>query len=574
MNDAATPPLTTEDCLKIARQGREFWNRWVRTVLEALIAKARRGERAYLERAFSQLPLSHLKPLSEAEWRKLGWERLPRLEIPGDPGQPWIDFAGVDFRDEAAAIDFSGFSFPPETSFKGARFGDGASFDGAAFGDMARFDRARFGDVAHFDGATFGALARFAGATFGRGAYFAGATFGDRAGFAGATFGDRAGFAGATFGDWARFADATFGDETRFDGWTEDRAKGELVSLARRLMPAGAQRDAWVNDRVRAAKPGEFSSISFTGARFAGFCSFSGRTFTGPASFQNARFGRPPEFAGTEGHGFIDPHGMAVTFPRRWWQLVKWDITSETDARIRRLRKIMADIHAQDVERDLFILERQAQRAIAWNDFFDRFKKSEKAGESEPRPEPEGKLWRRVLTRTMQVLTRIIRPLGILWRRALTRTMPVLTRIVRPFGIFKPLGFSLLLSAYGLASNYGRSIARPFVLLLGSVAAFHALYWQIWAAPVRKLGFWDRDLISYSFGNVLPFVNTLSPARGELLKRLFCPTDLSGACIAARAGEIVVPLRVEGFALVEGVVNAALLFLLLQAIRNYFKMTK
>ena len=571
---------TPENYARIAAFGREFWNRWVRTGLDALAVQATdKHGKDRLRELIANLKLADVTPLAESDWRDKGLDRLPELAtvtfrnvdfgnlygsrpviFSGFVFPPQMSFAGATFGyhvrfkgstfgDKATFADatfgvdadFTGATFSGRAHFDGATFGGGAHFDGATFGGWTRFAGATFGDGASFDGATFGGWTRFDGATFGGGAHFDGATFGDQvrcdrttfgdrasfdgatfgahARFNGATFGKHASFGGATFGDWARFAGATFGLGASFEGRTEDQLRDILKNAIPPTLPNAKHRDAWVNARLSAAKPNRFGWISFAGANFLGECSFIGRVFAGPVGFQAARFGKPPEFAGTEGHGFIDPHGMSVSFPRRWWwPFANRGVQSETSARIRRLRKIMADIHAQDVERALFILERRAERAIAWNGV-------------------------------------AAKPLYL-----------------APWRFLKTSGLTLLQVAYQALSNFGRSIVLPFVWLFASVAGFHAAYWQFWAKPVRALSFFDRDLISYSLGNLLPFVNTLSPARGEVLKRLFCPTDVSGACVASRFGEIIVPIRVELLALGEGIINAVLLFLLLQAIRNYFKM--
>ncbi len=43
---------------------------------------------------------------------------------------------------------------------------------------------------------------------------------------------------------------------------------------------------------------------------------------------------------------------------------------SETITHLRRLRGVAKEIHAVDAERDLFILERQAERGILWRDWW------------------------------------------------------------------------------------------------------------------------------------------------------------------------------------------------------------
>jgi uncharacterized protein YjbI with pentapeptide repeats len=316
--------------------------------------------------------------------------------------RPCADFTCTKFGDNAR---FTGATFGDNTLFVSATFGENARFIGAVFDARAEFTGATFGietqfrgatfsDWADFNGATFGAFAQFSGTTFGNQAEFIGATFGDGAELDGTKFGHGPEFIGATFGDWFLFDGATFGDRAEFNG----QSKEDLRSLLRNYIPKyiteADGKKAWVESRLENSVPDGFHEVSFALCHFNGTASFQGRTFKGPTNFRGALFGQPPEFAGTTGHDFFDMSGAKITFSGThllWgflapkekekvkylpiWALViedfkalvrgisaKWTTQTEVATRLRRLRKIMQDIHAQDVARDLFIEERFAER--------------------------------------------------------------------------------------------------------------------------------------------------------------------------------------------------------------------
>jgi hypothetical protein len=295
--------------------------------------------------------------------------------------------------------------------FKDAAFGHRASFDSAAFGNRANFDGAAFGDEASFNGATFGdwaTIARmnieawfavwksyipwspvgefFTGIAFGLRATFIGATFGYRTSFSSATFHSPTDFGGATFGDKGTFAIATFGEQASFDGAAfGDRAsfkgtvfKGPVTFTGksneesiRRLEVVHGIREA--SGVARAGRhdalwrglgsgPNCFIAISFERARFDDKADFSGRTFDGDADFTNARFYCPPNFDVETKLARIDFTGAYIGFGRRGRP--NWTLQSRVAIQLRALRNIAEDTKNHDLERDLYIEERKAERGI------------------------------------------------------------------------------------------------------------------------------------------------------------------------------------------------------------------
>src|SRR5262245_25801568 len=81
----------------------------------------------------------------------------------------------------------------------------------------------------------------------------------------------------------------------------------------------------------------------------------------GACDFSGARFYYPPNFDGVNGAGKIDFSGARIRFvpPGRW---PHWTKDSLIPLRLRALRKIAEETKNHDLERDLYIEERKAER--------------------------------------------------------------------------------------------------------------------------------------------------------------------------------------------------------------------
>lgn len=556
-------PEAARPYLALARQGKEAWNRWIRTGMN--------------DRQAEEFGLAEVAPLSADEARELaqacgldglpGYDEAPNFEdVDFEHGRP-IDFSGFIFAPSRrrntsrgplgmkiegdAAVLFRCARFGLRTGFAGATFADMAIFDGAIFDNLARFDDAKFGDRAKFDGATFHGVAVFSGARFGDGASFVYVTFGGPAFFADAVLGVSAEFSGATFGSGASFMRAVFGQGASFDGKTKEAARETLGDLLRFLYGVSASKRVKLRlaDWDETAAPDQFHAIDFSGVRFLGTSSFRNRTFTSSVDFNGAVFHEPPEFAGGEGFGHLDLGEINISFGgRRWWRPRNWTTSSNVDARLRRLRKIAKDVEAHDLERDLFILERHAQRGIQFVRLFRRF------------DHPWAEVWNR----------------GRIDRAKLGDN-------VRGRNPLRPLGLMLLLFFYDITSDCGRSMLRPLLWFLASLAGFHAVYRSLLhAARGKLLPFTDADLISYTLGNALPFVGNLSPARRDIFLRLFGVPKEDGSrwpflsdLLAHLAGPpermIQVPPPIEVLSYGQSILGTVLLFLFLLAVRNRFR---
>ena len=516
----ASDPPDAEPYLRLARAGAADWNRWQRTGMDAA--------------SVQRFKLDAIKPLSREDAavlaRRIGLTALPSHDRPPD-------FRRVDFTHEKnRRISFARFVFGigSGTLFEVATFGFETGFKDAIFGDGTRFDGAIFGFKTHFDGATFGNRAGFEGATFGDGTRFDGATFGDRTRFDGATFGDR-----------TRFDGAAFGDRTHFDGWRGDelRALLERVSQLRGSQAANATAAAsGIDERLKVARPGHFTGISFVNAVFQGDARFCGREFEGEADFSHAVFRSVPDFARCNGLGNLDLSEVAVSFGgSRWWHLRNWTTEGKIDTRLRRLRKIAKDVEAGDLERDLFILERKAQRGRLFS------------GPTDPWPAA----WNRGRPHDRASLSENLQELDLF------RMLGLLLRLLGL--VFRPLGLTLWLFLYGITSDYGRSIIRPLAWLVVSFFGFLGLYrWQYNAYCGRPFPLTNPDLMSFTLGNSLPFLSSLNPARRDVLLRLFGEHG--------HADRVAIPFAIETLSSIQSILGAVLLFLLLLAIRNRFRL--
>ena len=444
--------------------------------------------------------------------------------------------------------NFSHCKFGEKLSFNAAYFDDSAFFEGSRFGKNSSLRGVLFIGVCFFGGAVFEDKISFTGSNFFGGAYFIGTKFGDRAQFDGASFARGADFRNASFGNsaqfrgtsfhlLAKFDEATFGHETTFEGM----APKELNSLFNSVANQYAQSDG-LRENLPPREESDNRSITmpvitFIQARFDGVSSFANRKFEEPANFRGTRFNQPPEFAGSDGHGFLDLTGIDVhahgalrlpiwSVTREWtwrdivyfpigWQRPRapsdgWTTSSEMATRVRRFRQLASSIHAHDTERDLFILERRLERGYQWHHK----------------------------------------------------------------GAFAALPAILMLFFYGILSNYGRSLLRPFLWLLAATAAFHAYTVDCYAAlqghtfDTAGLRWWEvvRDhylandqLNAFTLGNTIPFVGLYGTTRRSIVQSLFGP-------------EMAVPWEIYLASTCQSIVSIVLIFLFLLAVRTLLRL--
>jgi uncharacterized protein YjbI with pentapeptide repeats len=238
--------ITKDECLALARCGKEAWNSWRREFPTWISAKQ------YICNSvvFSKLDLR----------------------------EESIDFSGFEFGDCAY---FIGTKLSEEANFTGANFGREAYFFGAQFGSRTNFEYAQFGDMASFEGALLGNVANFNGAQFGHQASFDGAQFGPRASFEGTQFDSFASFSARS---WEMIA------------WVYGDLINEAQNLAkeRDQSPRSFQSITFKNAVFSGSidfENRDFSSTTdFSGARFGQAPTFHGTKLHQDTTFDDAIF--------------------------------------------------------------------------------------------------------------------------------------------------------------------------------------------------------------------------------------------------------------------------------------------
>lgn len=248
---------------RLAAKNREAWNR--------LSAGPPLSDEDRTELVKSGFPEKELVPLNVDEMSAFysafaaRWGRdkgLPPAFRKGLPPWPTFtpDFSHTHFD---RVVDFNGFLFL------------GVKFVAATFSSIASFNKAKFSGPTDFGGATFSRVADFSGATFSRDANFGAATFSAYANFGAATFSGNANFIGATFSDYANFSEATFSGEADLEAAT---------------FSGKADFKAATFSRVNFFEATFSEYANFTSTTFSGNADFGAVTFSGNADFGRARF--------------------------------------------------------------------------------------------------------------------------------------------------------------------------------------------------------------------------------------------------------------------------------------------
>jgi len=524
------------------------------------------------------------------------------------------NLSGATFGDRASLAnaifgmraDLSGATFGKSANLHGATFANYAQLSGATFGLRANLSGAIVGHYANLSGVTFGAgadlsgtifcsLVDLKGATFDSHASLANATFDHSANLSGAKFGFRSNLSGVAFSHGADLSGVIFGTRANLS-----RASfGESANLSRALFVGEADLrgqleaewntyrsnflsdprykdrfEEWTSDRKQkflqwpkhnASRPDTFSSISFADARFRGPTDFSGRTLHGRVDFTSARFGQPPRF---DSMADADFYGAKIGFASAKAPWVRgWTVDSDVANRLRHLRKLAEDSRNYDLERDLYIEERKAERGIyfklhltkGWNDVRQR--------------------WRSIAN---------------VWSGAAFPLLACLQIVLTASRLLIHLGWISVMFVYWLLADYGRSILRPAVALILSAVLFHAAYWftlrpqstpNLWpriTAAMSHAITWPapndtpfvRAIRAFSLANAIPFIGALTLDK-EIKERLICgdlPVDEKKAADQGVPPCVPIPsLRFQMLALLQTIISALCVFFIALALRNYFR---
>jgi hypothetical protein len=474
--------------LALAAKGKDAWNAWRRNPANKRVCVTFAGidfsETPRDEINFSGFEFGDRADFSLCRWRggkrTLTFEKLP---------------------DEIHANDFiDSNDFPAGSAcFTSATFGFQATFTNTAFGEGVSFSRAVFGDLANFGGATFGHLAIFNNAAFG----------------------DFVSFYGAAFGDLTVFENAVFSGRSIFGGESGEEWAGEFELTAKEMRPDARKaleerhKEAWSDS---GSGPDRFLSISFANSRFDREATISGRIFEEAADFTGARFYSPPDFDASTNIARIDFTGVYIGFGRP--SEIHWTEDSRILIRLRRLRNIAEETKNHDLERDLYIEERKAERGVYRRRLLDRVKEA-------PR-------WQKPL---------------MTWR------------------LFTHWLWIGVMGIYWALADYGRSFMWPTIWLGLSVPFFYWRYSEVLAPLKHEAGptnveKYDHAVWMLAFGNAVPFVGPLT-IDAEIKKFLFCPGF--GHCL---------PIPPEGFqfwVVVQNLFSIILVFFIGLALRNYFR---
>jgi uncharacterized protein YjbI with pentapeptide repeats len=501
-----------------------------------------------------------------------------------------VTFARVDFSQPPNdAINFEDFDFGNYADFsdckwrtavyKGAIFGDytkfgnaicdgWGDFTGAIFGFGVQFCSTDFRGGANFMGTTFSHVANFNGATFGTGVSFERAIFGHNAKFEGVSLGYKAIFKQTIFGDDVTFDGADFGSEASFEQAIfyghvnfKGRSNDDWDSIFQRpLASSNAQYiellstlktrhiDLWTRYQ---SGPGCFLDTSFADARFVGKADFSGRSFERPSIFTNASFYYPPNFDTITNAGRIDFTGAQVGFnpPGKRWR--HWTTNSEILVRLRAFRKIAEETKNHDLERDLYIEERKAERGVYGRQLLDELKRA--PGELKKQLEDINNQKRDAWSeRRLQRRAR-----NAYW-------LEIAAKIAR---LFRHCLWIIVMGVYFAFADYGRSLWRPFLAwLLLTFIAFPWLYNQLLLPPSKTVdaGQYEQAVQTVARANAVPFVGSLT-IDADIKKVLFCEKENSNNCHP-------VPSKYYQWAVIgQNLLSILLVFFIGLALRNYFK---
>jgi len=441
-----------------------------------------------------------------------------------------------------------------ECSFEETIFGEYASFD-RAFLERAHFQSSLFGHSASFESAVFYALAQFNNTEFGPGANFSGVSFCSRAGFEEAIFGDYASFQG--------------------------KSRQTVIDIANERSKSLPPQDAQiVMDRAQSADPSVFLQAGFSGASFTsrahryatkfsmaegfgprivegvreflrrirvlfnpvsplrrdGFagCDFSNRSIKGSADFSRVRFEQPPNFQNVDPATALDLAEARFGFRATEWPRLKyWTTKTETVTRLRRLRKIAKDIDEPDIEQSLFILQRMAERGVAWRVWWDDVLQG-------------WGIYHLINAHLRDRRTTDISRLKRQWPWRLARSVRVALT-----GFGRPLVRTILVFIYRYSSDFGRSAVLPGVWFAVVLFGFARWYLSYASASARM-----KDLIAFSFSHSFP----LNPMTRQTFD-----------AIASRLFPFEIPTEVLMIATGQAIVQTSFLFLIALSIRDHFR---
>jgi uncharacterized protein YjbI with pentapeptide repeats len=480
--------------------------------------------------------------------------------------------------------NLSGTAFGDRCNLSGTRFGKEADLSGVNFGHFANLSCAIFDDV-EFNYSKFGYCANLSGATMDS-ARFIGAIFESRANFRGLTAKKGVDFRGAMFLGLTDFRAMSQEEwqlhlSTLTSDIPADPREDFKARMAARMATLTEDGTGPTVFREASFQRAKFRGEAlFSGRRFEGRCDFTDVQFKQPPEFDACEgkhkldlSGAKIQFAGrlVLGHSrwaraitrawnnFVDEQeAMARVAARDEWQVFElilmeqlafpvekgtpqwgphnlvleataictpgWTIDSLITLRLRQLRELAAETNNHDLERDLYIEERKAERGI-------KFARSWREG----------------------------------WKKRLSPRM------------FAHLFWMAVMFGYWLLADYGRSVVRPLVGLAISVFVFHWAYGSVLIAPSDpgRLEDFRRAGWAFAISSAVPFVGALTLERDVKLT-LLCGDRPIDATTAQRQNALqclpVPGRRFQLLVILQSIFSAMCVFFIALAMRNYFKL--
>ena len=497
-------------------------------------------------------------------------------------------FSGATLGEDA---DFSGATLGEDADFSAATLGEGANFFQATLGEGATFSRATLGEGVNFFRATLGDRANFFRATLGDGATFFQATLGDRANFFGATLGDGANFFRATLGKGADFSSATLGDRANFSAAT----LGDGADFSHTRLGDGADfSHARLGEGANFFRATLGDRASFLGATLGDGANFSHATLKGQASWRRAVFRGVSGFldvtwnAGTHYGGAFDSARFEDVANFKTVNFSAFAALYDATFKQRLLLQPPSDGQRPD---DMFKLARKAAKDQA-KTARDKIKLEDQ----------EGwwllKIWRFVKKRRgakrnvwselsggYRTAKKAMEDAGDFDREQTFYRFEIKARLKRP-GI--NMGERLAAVFYGVFSDYGASVARPFVWLFSLMVGFAGVYLGMAAhfterpiaspfnteAPYHRLGesaepIWEA--LELSMNNAFRPLSALSTdePREDRSTGSCSDCSISDALLFHEAGWV--RFTVKALAILQSLLSFVLAFLVALSVRRKFQ---
>jgi len=366
------------------------------------------------------------------------------------------DFQRYEFGDGA---NFTGARFVNNTDFTHAVFGSRTSFVNANFRSNTSFRKAKFGDGTRFKKVHFHKDADFSDAIFGNDSLFTQCTFHDDANFSNTTFGDYVDLSGTVFSQYSDFEKTKFGSDVKF--------KKTVFKQKAYFNDADFRNSVYFNEAVFEDNAiltidNVGGSIFFNQAIFKKYCNLIIENVPLHMNLSYAEFNEIPKLLLQS-----DDDKVKIDLTAANFSLDK-NVDLSTISRIRVLKSVADATASVNESRDLFILQRRAERKLAWQD----------------------------------------------WKYPI-EDIPGL----------HPLLPTLLAGLFHFFGDYGRSVFRPIAALFIGNAAFLFIYRSLLGTEFTESR--SAALRDYTLSNSLPFGRLMNPAFDRAFNTLFGSSDAS-----------------------------------------------